>query len=50
MTLGKKYQEFTIFLAISPDYMEDGICLAARGSDLRFSDDSGKTWELLMNP
>jgi photosystem II stability/assembly factor-like uncharacterized protein len=39
-------QAITYALATSPNFAQDGICFAARGSGLYCSEDGGETWRL----
>ncbi len=45
MTEEIRLQDITYALATSPDFAQDGICFAARGSGLYRSDDGGGTWQ-----
>lgn len=44
MTRETEAQDITYALAASPNFTQDGICFAARGSGLYRSDDGGNTW------
>lgn len=44
MTRENEAQDITYALAASPNFAQDGICFAARGSGLYRSDDGGNTW------
>jgi photosystem II stability/assembly factor-like uncharacterized protein len=44
MTEETQFQDITYALATSPDFAQDGICFAARGSGLYRSEDGGRTW------
>jgi photosystem II stability/assembly factor-like uncharacterized protein len=45
MTQQIPVQDITYALATSPDFAQDGLCFAARGSGLYHSDDGGETWQ-----
>jgi photosystem II stability/assembly factor-like uncharacterized protein len=45
MTQETPVQNITYALATSPDFAQDGLCFAARGSGLFRSEDSGETWQ-----
>ena len=45
MTKETQYQDITYALAASPNFSQDGICFAARGSGLYRSEDGGETWQ-----
>jgi len=44
MTEEPRVQDIIYSLAASPNYAQDGICFAARGSGLYCSEDGGKAW------
>jgi photosystem II stability/assembly factor-like uncharacterized protein len=44
MTKETQIQDITYAFATSPNYAQHGVCFAARGSGLYYSDDKGKTW------
>lgn len=44
MTQETQIQDITYALATSPNFAQDGVCFAARGSGLYRSDDGGRTW------
>jgi photosystem II stability/assembly factor-like uncharacterized protein len=44
MTEKTQFQDITYALAASPNFPQDGICFAARGSGLYRSEDGGQTW------
>ncbi len=44
MTEDTQVPDVTYALAASPNFVQDGICFAARGSGLYRSDDGGKSW------
>jgi photosystem II stability/assembly factor-like uncharacterized protein len=45
MTEDTTMQDITYALAASPNFAQDGICFAARGSGLYGSKDGGETWQ-----
>jgi photosystem II stability/assembly factor-like uncharacterized protein len=49
MTAEDQTQDITFFLATSPDFAQDGICFAARGSGLYRSDDGGQSWRFTLD-
>ena len=44
MTEATQLQDITYSLSASPNFSENGVCFAARGSGLYRSDDGGDTW------
>jgi len=44
MTEEAQIEDITYALATSPNFAQDGVCFAARGSGLYRSDDGGNTW------
>jgi photosystem II stability/assembly factor-like uncharacterized protein len=48
MTEEIQVQDITYSLAASPDFANDGVCFAARGSGLYRSDDRGDTWQFAL--
>jgi photosystem II stability/assembly factor-like uncharacterized protein len=48
MTEEIRVQDITYSLAASPNFSNDGVCFAARGSGLYRSDDGGNTWQFAL--